>query len=109
MFDADYRIGLGTLVARARAARAERPSVIGDDALAWALARAGRCNEARPWSERSLRLGTRDALVFFHRAEIERCAGNLAGARLWARRALDLNPTFSVRFAPVARRLATNR
>jgi tetratricopeptide (TPR) repeat protein len=106
VFDADRRMGLRTLVARARAARAARPSIVGDDALAWALARAGRCDEARAWSRRSLRLGTRDALLFFHRAEIERCAGDRAGARVWARRALALNPAFSVRWAPVARRLA---
>ena len=34
-------------VALARRARAERPSIYGDDALGWALARAGRCGEAR--------------------------------------------------------------
>ena len=106
VFDADRRIGTATLIARARAARAARPSILGDDALAWALARTGRCDEARRWSERSLRLGTRDGLLFFHRAEIERCAGDRAAARLWARKALALDPAFSVRWAPVARRLA---
>jgi tetratricopeptide (TPR) repeat protein len=106
VFDADHRIRPRTLVARARAARTERPSILGDDALAWALARTGRCGEARAWSDRSLRLGTRDALLFFHRAEIERCAGDRAAARDWARKALELDPAFSVRWAPVARRLA---
>ena len=75
-------------------------------AVAGALARGGRCGEARAWSERSLRLGTRDGLLFFHRAEIERCAGNLSAARSWARKALERDPGFSVRWAPVARRLA---
>ena len=106
VFDADHRIRARTLVARARAARADRPSILGDDALAWALARTGRCEEARSWSDRSLRLGTRDALLFFHRAEIERCAGDRAAARGWARKALALDSAFSVRWAPVARRLA---
>lgn len=106
VFDADHRIRTRTLVARARAARADRPSILGDDALAWALARTGRCEEARSWSDRSLRLGTRDALLFFHRAEIERCAGDRAAARGWARKALALDSAFSVRWAPVARRLA---
>jgi tetratricopeptide (TPR) repeat protein len=105
VFDADHRIRPATLVARARAARAARPSILGDDALAWALARTGRCVEARAWSDRSLRLGTRDALLFFHRAEIERCAGDRSAARRWARRALALDPAFSVRWVPVARRL----
>ena len=106
VFDADHRIGTATLVARARAARAGRPSILGDDALAWALARTGRCGEARAWSTRAMRLGTQDASLFFHRAEIERCLGNTSGASAWARKALDANPSFSARFAPVARRLA---
>jgi tetratricopeptide (TPR) repeat protein len=106
VFDADHRIGAATLVARARVARADRPSILGDDALGWALARTGRCDEARTWSERSLRLGTQDALLFFHRAEIERCAGDRLAARRWARKALALDPAFSVRWAPAARRLA---
>lgn len=106
VFDADHRIGSATLVARARAARRARPSILGDDALAWALARSGRCAEARGWSDRSLRLGTRDALLYFHRAEIERCAGNRDAARTWARKALAHDPAFSVRWLPHARRLA---
>ena len=38
----------------ARLAHVRRPSVAGDDVLAWALARNGRCGEARRWSQRSL-------------------------------------------------------
>ncbi len=106
LFDADHRLGTTTLVERARAARSARPSIWGDDALAWALARTGRCDEARVWSKRSLRLGTRDGLLSFHRAAIEDCAGNRAAARTWARRALAGGPAFSVRWAPVARELA---
>ena len=90
-------------MALARRARAARPSIYGDDALGWALARAGRCREAIPWLDRSLRLGTRDALLYFHRGYAERCAGDVAGGRAWFARALDLNAAFSVRWAPVAR------
>jgi Flp pilus assembly protein TadD len=102
-----YRADLGSTpaetVALARRARAERPSIYGDDALGWALARAGRCDEALAWANRSLRLGTRDPLLFFHRGYAEGCAGNRAEKRAWYARALALNPEFSVRWAPVAR------
>jgi len=90
-------------VALARRARAARPSIYGDDALGWALARAGRCDEALSWSRRSLRLGTNDPLLFFHRGYAEGCAGDDAARRTWYGRALALNPEFSVRWAPVAR------
>jgi Flp pilus assembly protein TadD len=71
-----------------------------------ALARNGRCGEALRYSERALRLGTRDALKYFHRGMIERCLGHRPEARTWFRRALALNPHFSVLWAPVAGRYA---
>lgn len=103
VYRADNHIRPVETVELARRARDDRPSIYGDDAVAWALARAGRCTEALPLAERALRLGTQDALLFFHRGYAERCAGNRAAMRDWYRQALDLNPEFSVRWAPVAR------
>jgi tetratricopeptide (TPR) repeat protein len=106
LFQVDHGIALGHALARARLAHAERPSIDGDDALAWALARKGRCGEALGYSQHALRLGTQDALKLFHRGMIERCLGNDAVARGWFRRALALNPHFSLIWAPVAARYA---
>ena len=103
VYRADNLIRPVETVELARRARADRPSIYGDDALAWALARAGWCDEALPYAERALRLGTQDALLFFHRGYAEGCAGERAEMRGWYRQALDLNPEFSVRWAPVAR------
>jgi tetratricopeptide (TPR) repeat protein len=104
LFDADH--GRGSL-ALARRAQQARPSIDGDDVLAWTLERSGRCSEALRYSQRALRLGTRDALKEFHRGMILRCLGDAAGARTWFRRALALNPHFSVTWVPVARRHAS--
>jgi tetratricopeptide (TPR) repeat protein len=104
LFDVDHGIRLNSSLALARRAQRGRPSIDGDDVLAWALVRTGHCAEALGYSKHALRLGTRDALKYFHRGEIERCLGNRAGARRWFRRALELNPRFSVLWAPVARR-----
>ncbi|MFN2468668.1 MAG: tetratricopeptide repeat protein [Gaiellaceae bacterium] len=103
LFDLDHGIRPSRALARARASLAERPSIAGEDVLAWALERNGRCREALPHSRRALRLGTQDALMFFHRGMIERCLGQDAQARTWFRRALSLNPHFSLLWAPVAR------
>ena len=46
LYRVDHGIRLRDSLALARRARAERPSVHGDDVLAWALARNGRCAEA---------------------------------------------------------------
>src|SRR4029079_6591498 len=61
LFDVDHGIRLPASLALARLAQRERPSIDGDDVLAWALERNGRCGEARQYSRRALRLGTRDA------------------------------------------------
>ena len=100
---ADDRTRPDETVELARRARAARPSIYGDDALAWALARAGRCAEAVPLARRALRLGTEDGLLWFHLGYAQGCAGNEPAMRESYRRALELDPVFSVRWAPVAR------
>jgi tetratricopeptide (TPR) repeat protein len=104
LFDVDHGIRVRRALALARSGWHDRPSIDGDDVLAWALARNGRCVEALHYSQRALGLGTQDALKFFHRGMIERCLGHRPLAQTWFRRALALNPHFSVLWAPVARR-----
>jgi tetratricopeptide (TPR) repeat protein len=106
LFEVDHGIRLRHALALARAGERARPSVDGDDVLAWALARNGRCAAARHYSRLALRLGTQDALKFFHRGMIERCLGRPNEARAWFRRALSLNPHFSLVWAPLAQRYA---
>jgi len=107
LFDVDHGVRLPHALTLARAAHRERPSIDGDDVLAWALARNGHCGEALRYSKRALRLGTLDAPKFFHRGMIERCLGHRTAATRWFRRALDLNPHFSLLWSPVARRYAS--
>lgn len=106
LFDLDHGRQVADALTRARTAYAEAPSVFAADVLAWALQRNSRCAEARRYSIDSLRLGTHDALRYFHRGMIERCLGHDTAAQIWFRRALELNPHFSLLWAPVARRLA---
>jgi tetratricopeptide (TPR) repeat protein len=103
VYRADRGIEPARTVELARRARADRPSIAGDDALGWALARAGRCEAAEPWLEKALRLGTKDAFLYFHRGYAAGCAGDRAAMRTWYGKALALNPHFSVQWAPVAR------
>lgn len=101
---ADTRPATAADIALARRARQARPGVIGDQALGWVLTRAGRCAEGDRYATRSLRLGTQDALMLFHAGMAASCAGRQGAARERLSRALELNPAFSVRWAPVARR-----
>ena len=108
LFDADHGRNPAHTVALARTGHAERPSIVGDDVLGWALARAGRCAEALRYSTRALRLRTKDALKIFHRGYVAACLGHAAEARTYYRRALALNPHFSILWAPVARKGASS-
>jgi len=106
LFDLDHGTGRRAALARARAAYRAAPGLAGADAVAWGLARTGRCTEAVDWSRRALALGTKDGLFLFHRGMIQRCLHGDAAARPWFARALAANPTFSLRWAPLAERLA---
>ena len=103
VYRADYGIRPDETVELARQARAARPSIYGDDALGWALARAGRCAEALPFARRALRLGTQDPLLYFHLGYALGCSGDRDAMRAAYRRSLALNPEFSPRWAPLAR------
>ena len=108
LFDVDHGRHLQHALVLARRGYRERPSIVGDDVLGWALARTGHCRSALHYSQRSLRLGTRDAVKLFHRGFVASCLGRHAEARAYYRRALALNPHFSVLWAPLARRGAAS-
>ncbi|HYX86991.1 MAG TPA: tetratricopeptide repeat protein [Gaiellales bacterium] len=103
LFDLDHNRNVADALTRARIAYRSAPSIYAEDALAWGLFKTGSCAVARAHSAHALRLGTRDALLYFHRAMIERCLGS-ASAPWWFHRALAINPHFSILWAPVARR-----
>lgn len=104
LLEADLRRPSPGDIARARRGQAARPGIAGDQALGWVLTRAGRCGEGDRHATRSLRLGTRDPLMLFHAGMAAACAGDRASARTRLSAALRLNPAFSLRWAPVARR-----
>ena len=103
LFDLDHGRNVADALARAREAYARAPSIHAEDVLAWGLYKNERCKEARQHSVRALRLGTRDALLHFHRGMIERCLGNVAASRAFLAEALAINPHFSLLHVPLAR------
>jgi tetratricopeptide (TPR) repeat protein len=107
LFDLDHGRDVEDALVLAREAYEAAPGINAADVLAWALYANDRCDEARGYSVEALRLGTRDALLLFHRGMIERCLGNGAEARRYLRLALDTNPYFSPIHAPVAKELVT--
>lgn len=92
-------------LASARAEVGRRESIHAHDALAWALYHTGDYASAREASNRALRLGTEESSMLFHSALIDLGLGEPQAARDQLARALRLDPGFSARYAPVARRL----
>jgi tetratricopeptide (TPR) repeat protein len=105
LYTADHgrREDLPRAVEQARAQVDARPSVVAWDVLAWTLYRSGDLDGAAAASEEALRLGTRNALMQFHAGMIAAARGETAAAITFLESALELNPHFSVRYAPEAR------
>lgn len=93
-------------VALAETALAQRPTVYAEDALGWALRQAGRPTDALTHARAAVRLGTADAVLWYHVASVEADLGMADEARADLARALTLNPLLTVRDLPPARALA---
>ena len=104
LFYADHDIKLDEALALARKEFEVRHDIYTWDALAWALYKNGKYQEASDAMEHALRPGTRDALLFFHAGMIAGRLGQKSQARQELQAALNINPGFHVIYAGVARR-----
>ncbi|MBA3737749.1 MAG: tetratricopeptide repeat protein [Actinobacteria bacterium] len=108
LFEADYG-DPATALAAAEAAWAERRSIQAADAMAWALHVNERDHEAARYARRARSLGTREGLFFYHAGVIELARGNHEAGRSLLRRALAVDPWFSILGTQDARRLLHSR
>jgi tetratricopeptide (TPR) repeat protein len=102
VFELDHDRDLAQTLEVVRAQAAKRPSIKTQDTLAWALYKNRDCQGAQQAMQQALRLGTQDALMFFHAGLIAECLGQKQEARTYLERAVKLNPHFSLLHAPRA-------
>ena len=76
----------------ARMEMRSRPDIYSEDALAWALYRQGKIEEAAQHMEQALKLGTLDAGLQYHAATIFSAAGQRSRADALMQSALQRNP-----------------
>lgn len=103
LFYADHDMKLDQAYAGAAREYAVRRDVYGADAWAWTAFKLGKLDEAQAAMKEALRLGTKDAKLFYHAGMIEQAVGNADGARDYLKRALALNPEFDGLQAQFAR------
>jgi tetratricopeptide (TPR) repeat protein len=103
LFSADHKRNLPAALAAARRAVRDRPNAVTVDSLAWTLYETGDYSGALEASRSAHRLGTLDALYFFHSGMIEARLGMKGQARTDLSKALQINPYFSVLYGQQAR------
>jgi tetratricopeptide (TPR) repeat protein len=91
-------------VALGRRAWRYTPSVRAADAYSWALSSAGRDGAALRFSERAMRLGSRDPVFLYHAGIVALRAGHGARARGFLGRLVAQTPDFSPLYGPRAQR-----
>jgi tetratricopeptide (TPR) repeat protein len=102
LFLADHDLDPKQALKHARAALQERPSIFADDVLAWALYKNGLYEEAARYIQKALRLGTQNALMFYHAGMIYYRLGDRNKAEDNLRAVMQINPHFSRRHVPKA-------
>jgi len=104
-FYVDHDRQLGRALELARKELEIRRDIYAYDVLAWALYKNGELAEARVAIGEALKLGTRDARLFFHAGMIHLGLREVATGKAYLRRALSTNPHFHVLHTDLARRL----
>jgi tetratricopeptide (TPR) repeat protein len=102
IFFADHHQRLAQTLREARREYAKRPSVRVADALSWVLYANGKYAQAARYTHQALRLGSVDPTYYLHAGMIAKALGERGLALRYLRRAVRLNPHFSVRYAPQA-------
>jgi tetratricopeptide (TPR) repeat protein len=94
LFYADHDLKPELAYALAKKEYGLRRDIYGADALAWTAFKADHLAEAQMEIKEALRLGTRDAKLFYHAAMISRSAADRAAAHRYLDQAMALNPRF---------------
>ena len=102
LFYADHDIKLDEALALAHKEFEVRHDIYTWDALAWALYKKGKYQEASDAIDNALRPGVKDALLFFHAGMIAARLGQTTQAKERLHTALTINPHFHVIYSGVA-------
>ena len=101
-FYVDHDINLIESLELAKRELDYRKDIYAYDLLAWSLYKNGKAEGARLAIKEALKLGTRDAKLFFHAGMIYHSLGDTEKAKEYLTRAIGTNPHFHPTFAETA-------
>jgi tetratricopeptide (TPR) repeat protein len=108
IFWADRGTRLDEALALIQQERLTRSDIYTLDALAWCLFKLNRLPEAKQAIAQAMRLGTRDARIYYHAGAIYRGCGDEVTARKYLQQALAIDPVFDPLQAAQIKKLLTN-
>ncbi|MEO8286495.1 MAG: tetratricopeptide repeat protein [Chloroflexota bacterium] len=101
-FLSDHQIDTAQAVTLAEEAARTRQDIHTMDTLAWAYYQVGRYQDAHSAEQKAMRLGTQNALFFYHMGMIQSKLGDAAGSQISLQKALQINPHFSIKYSKEA-------
>ena len=109
VFYADHDLRPAAALREAFSIYRNRPTTKIADALAWMLHSVGRDHAAWRYARETIDASDKDSSMLFHAGTIARSLDHDDGATRLMRKALRLDPAFSVLQAPIARRMVAGR
>jgi len=103
LFYADHDMNSDTAYQNASKEYEVRRDIYGADAVAWTALKAGKIPDAQAAIKDALKLGTKDARLYYHAGMIEKAAGNNPEAKRLLQLALKTSPSFDLLQSAVAR------
>jgi tetratricopeptide (TPR) repeat protein len=103
LFYADHDLNLNQSLLLARRELEVRRDIYTWDVLAWSLYKNDKPGEAAEAISHALQQGTKDPIFFFHAGLIYQKLGDLAKAKEYLQRALQINPEFHITYGDTAR------
>jgi tetratricopeptide (TPR) repeat protein len=94
LYYADHGLNADKAYQMATAEYERRQDIYGADAVAWTALTAGKIPEAQAATKEAMRLGTKDARLYYHAGMIENAAGNRSEAVRLLKLALKTSPGF---------------
>jgi tetratricopeptide (TPR) repeat protein len=101
-FLADHSGDTAQAITLAETAASSRDDVHTLDSLAWVYFKAGRYTDALQSEQKAMRLGSQNALFYFHLGMIQDKLGDTTAARASVRKAIEINPNFSIQYSEQA-------